>query len=219
MSNNYGLNLTPGQIRTRIRYLSGQNPNPSEEPGAFPSMIFNEEYSILLATPDPITGATEKTIGKGRDIVVQYNPSKNVDIRNPGNDVNQPIGRLPISLTMAECYVVLYSLGRQAQTDRDIMETLQATAQVAAQTEREVAAIRAAQEAAAQAEREAAAAQAAQEAATQAEREAALQAEQDAAAQAAREVAAILQAEQEAAARAAQEAAARAAQEASTYII
>ena len=117
MSNNYGPNATPGQVRNRIWAFDGVNPNPLEESGNLPTITIHEEQTVLLQD-----GTTERSLGRTRDITLTYNPNKIIDMRNPSTDVIGPVGRLPADLTMEECLAVFYALGRQAQTDQDIID-------------------------------------------------------------------------------------------------
>lgn len=121
MANNYGPNTIPGDIRNRIFAITGGNPNPLERVGEKPFMRFAEEQAIKLSTPQP-NGATERSLGSSRDMLMMYDPNKVITIRNPSTDAVGAVGRIPADLTLAEAYAVLYSLGRQAQTDADAAE-------------------------------------------------------------------------------------------------
>lgn len=121
MSRNYGPAVNPGDTRERIWRIGGENPNPLAAPGAAPVLMFFEEQAIKLSAPME-DGSTERALGRTRDLSTAYNPGANVTIRNPATDVPGAVGRVPADLTQAECLVVLYSLGRQAQTDADALE-------------------------------------------------------------------------------------------------
>jgi hypothetical protein len=85
-------------------------------------MSFHESTVVML------DDGSERTISRDRDLTMPYNPAKNVSIRNPASDVLGPVGRIPADLTLAECLAVLYSLGRQAQSDADAIEAAAAAA-------------------------------------------------------------------------------------------
>lgn len=115
---NYGPNTAPGMVRNRIFRVIGENANVLSNPSFIPFMIFEEETAIQLASP-AADGATEKSLGSSRTIRLDYSPGKIITTRHPVTDVEGPVGRIPADLTMAEALAVLYSLGRQAQTDQD----------------------------------------------------------------------------------------------------
>jgi hypothetical protein len=122
MANNYGPITTPGQTRERIWRIGGENPNPYERHGSTPSIVFHEEQAIgtVNEIPDAPGVLIERSLGRTRDITMPFDPDRVVAIRNPQTDaLGGAFAGLPDELTLAQCYAVLYSLGRQAQTDAD----------------------------------------------------------------------------------------------------
>lgn len=115
---NYGDNAGPGDVRRRVCRVTCENLNQLEVPGFVPYALFREEDAVALATAGT-DGATERSLGFTRELRTEYSPVKLIAIRNPGTDAHESVGRLPADLSMAECFAVLYSLGRQAQTDAD----------------------------------------------------------------------------------------------------
>ena len=126
MTNNYGPNSTPGEIRQRLWRIGGENPNALANPGQLPTMIFHEEEAIKLSTPD-VDGSTEKSLGRTRDIPMTFDPGRLVQLRNPLDD--SPLGS---TMTVAQIFAILYSLGRQVQTDDDARIAAEAAAKAAA---------------------------------------------------------------------------------------
>jgi hypothetical protein len=100
-------------------------------------LVFHEEEVIKLSTPNPNTGASERTLGRTRDLSVQYtDPNRVLPLLNPVDDTplvldfgGVQLASLPYALAMA----VLYSLGRHAQTTSDVAEAALIAAREAAE--------------------------------------------------------------------------------------
>lgn len=100
--------VNPGDTRLRIFRLFGSN-----DLNRSPSMQFFEERIIRDASD------VERSLGRTRDVGLSYDPEKVLVTRNPETDAAEAVGRIPAELTMAEAYVVLYTLGRTAQLEQD----------------------------------------------------------------------------------------------------
>lgn len=120
MKRNYNPTKLPGDTRVRIWKIEGYNENVLFNKDAVPYINYEEETVVRLASTDP--NMTETRIGVGATIQQFYKPESLIVMRNPTTDEAGPVGRLPAHITMAEAFAVLYSMGRQAQTQRDIQE-------------------------------------------------------------------------------------------------
>lgn len=89
--------------KQRINSFAGTN-----ELGGLPGIVFNEEF----VTYDPIADRTIKT-PVGSCAVSLTDPAKPLTLRNPLDDTVIGAG------TYQDVFVLLYSLGRQTQIERD----------------------------------------------------------------------------------------------------
>lgn len=92
-------------IKGKQRSFGGRFGN---EYGQAPWVTFDEEILI----EDESTGRTFRQ-NVGSITVVLTDPEKVIELRNPLTD--EVIG----TVTAQDCFVMMYSLGRQAQNDRD----------------------------------------------------------------------------------------------------
>lgn len=101
--------------KQRINSFSGTN-----KLGGIPGIVFNEE----LVTHDPIADRTIKT-PVGSCAVSLTDPAKPLTLRNPLDDTIIPIEAFIAKLTAQggvvyeDEFILIYSLGRQTQIERD----------------------------------------------------------------------------------------------------
>jgi hypothetical protein len=96
----------PGKKRRRIWRIQGEN-----KVNSMPYMIFHEEEVICDEN------GIEVSLNRTREIIVNFDDiDKRIDLRNPMTD--EVIGTFSIK----ELYIMLYSLGRNAQFTEDIKE-------------------------------------------------------------------------------------------------
>lgn len=111
MTRNYGTTSIPGQTRTRVWRATGENPL------GYPPTLTVHEHTIVR-----LVDGSEAVVGRDRDITMTMDPDKAIPIRHPDTDAVGAFGSLPESLTMAECFAVIRSLARLAQTEQDAVE-------------------------------------------------------------------------------------------------
>lgn len=109
MANNYGPNQTPGQIRRRVFYFHGFNPNALSAEGGTPSIVFHEE-EVMLGVD-----GKERQVAKVGEVKLTFNPGLTFPMRAPQTDAVIP-GQ---TASQAQVLQMLYSLARWAQEQRD----------------------------------------------------------------------------------------------------